>query len=672
MMEKVGRNDPCPCGSGKKYKHCCEKKQDVVFLNEVITQEAIQLQQELFQYALTNYEEVLGDFIAQRIRHLPVVGDEWQETFMLYVTQWTIFCAPLLNGRTIAEHYMQTRGPKIKRASVRSLLRSWSNEVPSFARVMERESSDLIVVEDIFTGERKRVTLQMDDTEIEVGNLIVGFLVSLGSTYTFFLSVLELEKRKAEMVTNVLQTKYKEANQPVREFLASSFPELLHKCVEPLLPDEVEVEDLEWDHPIHQHTAYLLKENMDRLHEQRPLTNMALILWCTYCRLVNPAIKKPELYAAALHYLTVATFFPYKIATQKEIAEHYGVSSSSLSAKYREMEEILADFMQQMYEKMEELDLDDFDWDDEDEWDDEFGSFSPFQHSRIEMERELRKIDRIMQEKEFSSIEEANQYIQSALNSGETPTVPLSPKDEAQELLYQAFEEMSRKKRMELARQALKLYPNSPDAYNILGDEAATLEAAADYYKKGIEAGEKDLGKRFFRENKGHFWGIVETRPYMRAKANYAQTLWQLGEKEKAVEQYEQLLQLNPNDNQGIRYLLLPAYIELGKYDQAEELIDQYDEPTALMTYNRLLVSYLKYGLHEELEDLLDEAMIANPHVIDYLLKKKRLPKEDPLFFGFGDETEAAMYAKEHFHLWQQERELLDWLRTMARSLHKK
>ncbi|HHS49935.1 MAG TPA: hypothetical protein ENN07_02350, partial [candidate division Zixibacteria bacterium] len=21
--ERVGRNDPCPCGSGKKYKQCC-------------------------------------------------------------------------------------------------------------------------------------------------------------------------------------------------------------------------------------------------------------------------------------------------------------------------------------------------------------------------------------------------------------------------------------------------------------------------------------------------------------------------------------------------------------------------------------------------------------------------------------------------------------------------
>lgn len=24
--ERVGRNDPCPCGSGKKYKHCCMRK----------------------------------------------------------------------------------------------------------------------------------------------------------------------------------------------------------------------------------------------------------------------------------------------------------------------------------------------------------------------------------------------------------------------------------------------------------------------------------------------------------------------------------------------------------------------------------------------------------------------------------------------------------------------
>ncbi|WP_413466092.1 SEC-C metal-binding domain-containing protein [Niallia circulans] len=27
---KVGRNDPCPCGSGEKYKKCCGKKLGMV------------------------------------------------------------------------------------------------------------------------------------------------------------------------------------------------------------------------------------------------------------------------------------------------------------------------------------------------------------------------------------------------------------------------------------------------------------------------------------------------------------------------------------------------------------------------------------------------------------------------------------------------------------------
>ena len=25
-MAKVGRNEPCPCGSGRKHKNCCERR----------------------------------------------------------------------------------------------------------------------------------------------------------------------------------------------------------------------------------------------------------------------------------------------------------------------------------------------------------------------------------------------------------------------------------------------------------------------------------------------------------------------------------------------------------------------------------------------------------------------------------------------------------------------
>jgi hypothetical protein len=32
---KPGRNNPCPCGSGKKYKHCCLPKDESVAPDEL-------------------------------------------------------------------------------------------------------------------------------------------------------------------------------------------------------------------------------------------------------------------------------------------------------------------------------------------------------------------------------------------------------------------------------------------------------------------------------------------------------------------------------------------------------------------------------------------------------------------------------------------------------------
>ncbi len=33
-MATPGRNDPCPCGSGKKYKHCCLSKDEAAARTE--------------------------------------------------------------------------------------------------------------------------------------------------------------------------------------------------------------------------------------------------------------------------------------------------------------------------------------------------------------------------------------------------------------------------------------------------------------------------------------------------------------------------------------------------------------------------------------------------------------------------------------------------------------
>jgi hypothetical protein len=78
-----------------------------------------------------------------------------------------------------------------------------------------------------------------------------------------------------------------------------------------------------------------------------------------------------------------------------------------------------------------------------------------------------------------------------------------------------------------LAQKALELSPLCADAYVLLAQETArNLDEAIDLYRQGVEAGKKALGKSAFRDDVGHFWGLLETRPYMRARHGLAQALW--------------------------------------------------------------------------------------------------------------------------------------------------
>jgi tetratricopeptide (TPR) repeat protein len=59
-VPKPGRNDPCPCGSGKKYKHCCLEKDRAAELAPAIAQRvALQAQKANLVALRKDYEEEL-------------------------------------------------------------------------------------------------------------------------------------------------------------------------------------------------------------------------------------------------------------------------------------------------------------------------------------------------------------------------------------------------------------------------------------------------------------------------------------------------------------------------------------------------------------------------------------------------------------------------------------
>ncbi|WP_312274951.1 hypothetical protein [Pseudescherichia sp.] len=102
---------------------------------------------------------------------------------------------------------------------------------------------------------------------------------------------------------------------------------------------------------------------------------------------------------------------------------------------------------------------------------------------------------------------------------------------------------------LKLIRKAIKKSPLCADAYSFYCEiseeppesKIGNLETAL--YAASIALGED------FQEFAGNFWGFVETRPYMRAKAALADALLESGNFYPAMAHCREMLKLNPNDN---------------------------------------------------------------------------------------------------------------------------
>jgi tetratricopeptide (TPR) repeat protein len=288
------------------------------------------------------------------------------------------------------------------------------------------------------------------------------------------------------------------------------------------------------------------------------------------------------------------------------------------------------------------------------------------------MEKTMSEITGWLEGQEFGSMEEAQTFLNEVLEGGELPSTPppTTPLEKAQDLIYQAAETTG-KKRVELARKALKTSKDCADAYVILVEETAhSPEEARELYERGVKAGERALGPEVFEEDAGHFWGILETRPYMRTRQGLALCLWAVGEEEEAIGHYREMLRLNPNDNQGIRDLLATALVEMARDEELGELLERYeDEAGATWAYTRALWMFRREGATEGANAALEEAMEANPFVPLYVLGEKKLPNTAPPLVGLGEESEAIHYFAEALTGWLRTPGAIEWLRENAADM---
>jgi tetratricopeptide (TPR) repeat protein len=236
--------------------------------------------------------------------------------------------------------------------------------------------------------------------------------------------------------------------------------------------------------------------------------------------------------------------------------------------------------------------------------------------------------------------------------------------DAAQQIMYEAFEETSPRRQMALARKALETSPDCADAYVLLAEHAPTRAESLEMYEQGVAAGERALGKERFQELEGHFWGFLETRPYMRAREGLANGLWEAGRRAEAVEHCREMLRLNPNDNQGIRYRLASMLLDLEMHDELERLLEAYqDDASAEWAYTRALLAFRREGDTAGARKALTAAKKVNAHVPVYLARVKPMPREAPAYVTLGGEDEAISFAAQFLSAWKETPGATAWLR---------
>ncbi len=235
--------------------------------------------------------------------------------------------------------------------------------------------------------------------------------------------------------------------------------------------------------------------------------------------------------------------------------------------------------------------------------------------------------------------------------------------DLAQEKAIEAMEAPRAEQRITLAREALALSPLCSDAYVVLAREATDANEALELCRRAVAAGAEALGEIAFQDDVGSFWGLLETRPYMRARHELARALWRLGHRDEAMGHYHEMLRLNPDDNQGVRYLLIDALLELGRDVDADALLERYvEDDSAHWTWSAALLAFRRTGNSAPARKALARAVKANGHVATYLLGAKPLPPTLPTFIGEGDESEAVAYAHSAAGAWEAAPEAKGWL----------
>ena len=221
----------------------------------------------------------------------------------------------------------------------------------------------------------------------------------------------------------------------------------------------------------------------------------------------------------------------------------------------------------------------------------------------------------------------------------------------ADDYLSQAGKAETLKDRISSLRKALSLEPGNVDAQYqlILIENADKPEECLKALEKLIRKTEKtDEMKAYLEEDAGSFWGILETRPYMRLRHAHMTELISCGMMAAAAEEGRELMRLCETDNLGVRLTLMHLYAFMEDEENALRLFRRSEdnpEPPMLLA---LSVLYYKKQDYAKAAEYLQKLQTVNRDTRKFLRRMASDEGTDDVFesmnsFGYRPFTEEEL-----------------------------
>lgn len=273
-MNKPGRNDPCPCGSGKKYKQCCLIAQETVAPVDLqwrrVRRAIDDMAATLLRYGQERYgpsglieawedfnlDDEIGDF-PHDTPHMTVFMP-WLFFDWLPFAKATRVRPEALDGLTLAQAFLRERGSRIEPAMA-EYMRACCAAPFSFYDIVSVRPGSGLVARDIFDGTEIDVSERSGTAYMQAGDILFAKVARMpGLAMLEAMSPVSIPPDRREPIL-YLRRRMKRSKKPVtQDGLHDWNLDLIatyHEIVEPILnPRRPQMQNTDGD-PFMPHTV---------------------------------------------------------------------------------------------------------------------------------------------------------------------------------------------------------------------------------------------------------------------------------------------------------------------------------------------------------------------------------------------------------------------------------